>query len=280
MRHSRDRRAVGTFVALSVMAVTAISFLAWDDDFTPTSSYIVQGKTLSEIRSIVSEYGVETTHELGIIRAVAADLTQEQVAELRSREAVRRVYSNDAVEVAGKPGGSNSGSSYTTVDTHYAALVNASALHDMGITGAGVGIAVLDTGLWKHDGIRYNPAGKTRLTGLYNAMTDTESKSAVSGDDPGGHGSHVASIAVSSLVTADGFYNGIAPGADLISVQAFDETGHGTYADVIRAIDWVVANRSKHKIRVLNLSFSAPVRSHYWDCLLYTSDAADEVSPV
>ena len=135
----------------------------------------------------------------------------------------------------------------------------------MGYTGAGVGIAVLDTGLWKHDGIRYDPAGGTRLKALYNAMTDTESKSPMSGDDPGGHGTHVASIAVSSLATADGVYNGIAPGANLISVQAFDETGHGTYADVVRAIDWIVANKAKHKIRVLNLSFSAPVRTHYWD---------------
>ena len=34
---------------------------------------------------------------------------------------------------------------------------------------------------------------------------------------------------------------------------------------MIRAIDWVVANRRKLRIRVLNLSFSAEARSHYWD---------------
>jgi serine protease AprX len=48
-------------------------------------------------------------------------------------------------------------------------------------------------------------------------------------------------------------------------VQAFDELGQGSYADVIRAIDWVVANKAAHNIRVLNLSFSAEPRSHYWD---------------
>ena len=265
MRPTPIRRVVRTFVALSVIAVTAMSFLVRHDNAAPASSYIVQGKSLSEMQSVMAEYGVEITHELGVIRAVAADLTRQQVTELRSHEAVRRIYSNDVIEVAGKPGGGKNGSNYTTVDTHYAAVVNADAVHDMGYTGAGVGIAVLDTGLWKHDGIRYNPAGGTRLKALYNAMTDTESKSPMSGDDPGGHGTHVASIAVSSLSTADGVYNGIAPGANLISVQAFDETGHGTYADVVRAIDWVVTNKAKHKIHVLNLSFSAPARTHYWD---------------
>ena len=102
---------------------------------------------------------------------------------------------------------------------------------------------------------------------IYNAITDSIATSVLSGDDPAGHGSHVASIAVSSLMTADATarYNGVAPGAHLVSVQAFDENGNGTYADVVRAIDWVVTNRKKHKIRIINASFSAEPRSYYWD---------------
>mgnify|MGYP000623909923 CR=1 FL=1 len=37
------------------------------------------------------------------------------------------------------------------------------------------------------------------------------------------------------------------------------------YADTIRAIDWVVANKDAYNIRVINLSFSAEPRSYYWD---------------
>ena len=51
-------------------------------------------------------------------------------------------------------------------------------------------------------------------------------------------------LPVSSVRTAAGLYNGIAPDADLLSVQAFDETGQGTYADVIRAIDWAILSGS------------------------------------
>jgi serine protease AprX len=56
----------------------------------------------------------------------------------------------------------------------------------------------------------------------------------------------------------------VAPEARYVSVKAFDKSGGAHYADVIRAIDWVVANRYTYSIRVLNCSFSAPAHSHYW----------------
>ncbi len=273
MKHS------STVTLLAAMALVAgLSFLATEyrstDGLTAElqpASFIIRGESLETVRAAVLGSGGEITHELGVISGVAATLTAGQLADLRESGLALRFYENGTVETAAKGGGgkgggsTNGGGNYTAINTHYAQLVNADDLHSMGITGAGIGIAVLDTGLWKHDGIRYDTAGNTRLKALYNAITDSESSSPLSGDDPAGHGSHVASISVSSLMTADGLYNGIAPGAHLISVQAFDENGRGTYADVIRAIDWVVANRKKHKVRVMNLSFSAEPRSWYWD---------------
>ena len=263
-------------LALAALAIIG-AVLALQPDFNrkpaQRTSYIVQGVSLAAVKALVERQGAPITHELRVIRAVAADLTPGQAAALRSSPGVKRIYGNDSVQVAGKGGrngggssdGSSSGGGYTTIDTHYAEVANATAVHAMGITGEGIGIAVLDTGLWKHDGLKYDAAGNVRLKAVYNAITDTEAISPLSGDDPAGHGSHVASIAVSSLQTEAGLFNGIAPGAHLVSVQAFDEQGQGTYADVVRAIDWVVANKSKHKIKVLNLSFSAEARSHYWD---------------
>ena len=51
----------------------------------------------------------------------------------------------------------------------------------------------------------------------------------------------------------------------LVVVKAFDADGQGGYADVIRGIDWIVQNKDVYGIRVLNMSLSAPPRSHYWD---------------
>jgi len=233
------------------------------------SSYIIQGSSLADVRALVVRQGGEITHELGVIRAVGATLTPAQVKALRAHAGIQRVYDNGAVEVAGKPvknddSGSGRGNS-DVLETHYPTQAGAKDVHGMGFDGSGVTIAVLDTGLWKHEGIRYNSVGGERIKAVYNAITDSVPVSPLSGDDPGGHGTHVASIAVSSRVTAEGNYNGVAPGASLVSVQAFDEHGLGSYANVIRAIDWVVANKEVHGIRVLNLSFSAEPRSYYWD---------------
>ena len=63
-----------------------------------------------------------------------------------------------------------------------------------------------------------------------------------------------------ATVTAEG-----APDARIISIKAFAEDGTSSYATVIRAIDWVLTNRTQYAIRVLNLSLGAPARSRYWD---------------
>ena len=78
--------------------------------------------------------------------------------------------------------------------------------------------------------------------------------------DDNGHGVHVISMILSSRTTPNGKHNGIAPNAKLVAIKAFDADGAGNYLDVIRGIDWVVANRDAYNIRVMNLSF-APHRS-------------------
>ena len=60
-------------------------------------AYIVQGSDLGATRQAVEKVGGTVTHELGIIRAVGADLTARQVEALRALPGVRRVYVNSGV---------------------------------------------------------------------------------------------------------------------------------------------------------------------------------------
>jgi serine protease AprX len=96
----------------------------------------------------------------------------------------------------------------------------------------------------------------------YNAITNKT----FGVTDDNGHGSHINSLILSSYRAAGaGLWNGIAPDANLVSIKAFDYQGRGYYADVIRAIDWAVTNKNNYNIRVLNMSFSAPPQSYYWE---------------
>jgi serine protease AprX len=128
-----------------------------------------------------------------------------------------------------------------------------------------------------HVALNKDPKGNWRFYAQYDATTDQVVAWANKGrkgkmvgvgivnDDDSGHGTHVQSVILNSATEADGTYHGIAPYAHLVSVKAFDENGQGSYADVIRGINWVVNNSADRKIRVLNLSLNATPKSHYWD---------------
>ena len=150
-------------------------------------------------------------------------------------------------------------------DFYYGNYVGADLLHQSGILGEGIGVAIIDSGLWNHPSLTLAPDGEPRVTAHYDAIRNVESGPLV---DKGGHGSHMASIIANSEPTqrpgASGF-KGIAPAASLIPVTAVSPDGDGDFLDIIRGIQWVIENKDAHNIRVLNLSLTATPRFAYWD---------------
>ena len=53
------------------------------------------------------------------------------------------------------------------------------------------------------------------------------------------------------------------PGAQLLILKVLDDQGRGTVSDVIRAIDFAVANRARFNLRIINLSIGAAVLESY-----------------
>ena len=123
------------------------------------------------------------------------------------------------------------------------------------LSGRGVSVAVIDSGI---DTTHYALRGR---------VVATKDFTGGDGIDRFGHGTHVAGIIGGQRFAApDGKdYRGIAPGVQLVNLRVLDETGAGSVADVVEAIDWAVANREKYKIRVINLSLGAPVLQSYRD---------------
>src|SRR5262249_32041496 len=117
--------------------------------------------------------------------------------------------------------------------TNYPMLVGADDMQRAGITGKGVTIAVLDTGLWQD--VSQNYGGRILAT-----VDVLNGGSGPVRDDPYGHGTHVTSIAASGAQNLAGGYLGVAPKANLVVVRAFDGTGGGRYVDVIAGLNWIV----------------------------------------
>jgi serine protease AprX len=118
------------------------------------------------------------------------------------------------------------------------------------VTGRGVGVAILDSG------VSYHQSLKGRLLAAFD-FTGPSGK----GEDALGHGTHVAGI-----VGGDGEgFRGVAPGANLVSLKVLGADGSGKTSDVIRAIDFAIENKAKYGLRVINLSLGRPVFESYVD---------------
>ena len=140
----------------------------------------------------------------------------------------------DSIELSGGDGaqGSDPNADQTPPGySSYPAVVGADTLHGQGITGAGVTIAVVDTGFWPWTSLAEDTQGSPRLLVRYDAIR----KELHLGDDLNGHGTHVSSIMLNSSSVAQGGYNGIAPDAGIVGIKAFDNDGRASYANVIHA---------------------------------------------
>jgi serine protease AprX len=152
-------------------------------------------------------------------------------------------------------------------DFYYNTVAGVDALHRQGVTGKGVTVAVVDSGLWEHDALVKDTEGRNRLLAKYDALTDIEGEEVV---DESGHGTHMSSIIVNSEPTRQnsrptGTYKGVAPDANLVAVKVLDREGLAHVLEIVRAIQWVVDHRQQYKIRILNLSFAQTPRWPYWE---------------
>ncbi len=149
---------------------------------------------------------------------------------------------------------------------YYNTVVGVDALHRNGVTGRGVTVAVIDSGLWDHPNLTSDTGGKPRVIARYDAIANRAGDQVF---DESGHGTHMTSIiahsgAESRSGVPTGSYKGVAPDVNLVSVKAFDVTGRGDLLDIMRAIQWVVDNREIYDIRILNLSFASRPRWQHW----------------
>jgi len=133
--------------------------------------------------------------------------------------------------------------------------VGADTAFQSGYTGAGVGIAIVDSGIYAH------PDLASRIVYSQSFVAKTNA-------DDYGHGTHVAGIAAGSGVSSTGpqytrTFRGVAPGASLIDLRVLDVNGVSNDSVVIAALDRAVALKSQYNIRVINMSLGRPIYESY-----------------
>jgi serine protease AprX len=110
-----------------------------------------------------------------------------------------------------------------------------------GTEGAGVTVALVDTGVADVADLRGAVAGHVDVTGTGVG-------------DAFGHGTFMAGLIAGNGASSGGRYTGVAPGASLLDVKVADADGTTSLSTVLRGLEVVAAHP---EVRVLNLSLSS-----------------------
>ena len=79
--------------------------------------------------------------------------------------------------------------------------------------------------------------------------------------DDNGHGTHIAGILGGSGGASHGRCRGVAPGCSFIGVKVLDRQGNGNKEHVLEAFQWLIQNRDRYHIRIVNISVGTTYRS-------------------
>jgi serine protease AprX len=214
-----------------------------------TFHHQVSNADLADLRSLNVTNG--TLYR--VLPMVAVTATKRQLLRVSHLPSVRSVYGNRTLQ--------------STMDTRLdingvnrAGLDSDLSNNNGGtpLTGRGVTVAVLDTGL---DGTHADLSGRV----VQNVkLLDTQSvnvgfnnplatENLPNTDQAYGHGTFVAGVIAGNGTRSDGKYSGVAPNARLVGLSA----GDLTLSFVLSGFDYLLANNEKLNARVLNCSFSA-----------------------
>jgi len=257
------RYAAGAIAAATLVALAATTGQPTRPAPVQWRDVIVTGSTgsLHAVEHAVAGVGGHIRRALPVIDGVSARVPAAGVAQLGHLPGVRSVTADAQGHlmgidpVLGYDTGGDEGSLYDI-----AQITHAKDVWNKGVTGKGVDVALIDSGVAPVPGL-------TSGNVLDGPDLSFESQvPALEHLDTYGHGTHMASIiagrdrAASGSTYANGgshLYLGVAPDSRLVSLKVASSDGAADVSQIIAAIDWVTENAHTQglNIRVLNLSY-------------------------
>ncbi|MGA2915248.1 MAG: S8 family serine peptidase [Sedimentisphaerales bacterium] len=227
-------------IRLLIVFSTALSLLA---ETIKADNYIIVYRNHTQKQNMLTRRPAFTvSRSFNIIPAIAAKLDANQVKELRKNPDVAYIEPDYKIYALGSPdavgadssSGINALSSSQTIP-YGITMVNAPLVWPR-TKGAGVRVAVLDTGISMYHPDRGNVVASVSFATDQNGVT-------IPVEDFHGHGTHTSG----TVAAADNNIGvvGVAPQADLLIAKVMDNTGTGQTSWLISGIEWAVNNNAK-----------------------------------
>lgn len=198
------------------------------------------------VASLMATADLQILHHLDLVGAIAVRLPLGHIPKICEHAGVRRIWHDDQVHLP-MPVHDLGDQAGTQVEDPARAALGLSALHQRGLTGEQITIAIVDTGVYPHADLQDRISGfKDLVAGQSHPYDDN------------GHGTHCAGLALGSGSGSGGRYVGAAPTAKLVAVKALTKEGSAQLSGIIAAVQWVVQTAPQYGTRVLSLSLGGP----------------------
>lgn len=127
-------------------------------------------------------------------------------------------------------------------------------------TGRGVTIAFLDSGFYQHPDLT---TPHSRILAYHNIVP--KGTGTLDSIEPASwHGMMTSVVAAGNGALSGGFFRGLAPDCNVVLVK-ISKSGHIPEKNIERGLKWVLENRERYQIRVVNISAGGDNESSYLD---------------
>ncbi len=199
----------------------------------------------------LSESEIKKKHELKSVNAFSGEVTLSGLNKLKTDLNVERIELNHPMQIFLQD----------TIN-----IIHASDVHEMGYTGSGQSVCIVDTGVnYNHADLGGCFGAGCKVIGGYDIYNNDSDPM-----DDNGHGTHVAGI-----VAANGGVVGIAKNANIVAVKVFDANGYGSEADIIKGVEWCIEHKQEFNIIAISMSLgTSSTYDSYCDALFPSLSAA------
>ncbi|MEN6326946.1 MAG: S8 family peptidase [Syntrophomonas sp.] len=243
--HKMDIELRNTFVNLyhPFRLVPCFLHSFWENVLKKTKKYSViiefhddqeefNSKVITANSIITTHIRSEIKHHYPSVHSCSATLTPAAIESLlEGYPAIKKIHTDREV--------------HALLDVARSSVkANAPTIKD--VSGKGVTIAVIDTGIYAHKD----------LAGKIKAFKDLTGNKTAPFDD-NGHGTHCAGDAAGNGTASNGKYKGLAPEADLVGIKVLNRTGSGSLSTVMAGVQWCIDNKMKYNINIITMSLGS-----------------------